>query len=61
MAGRFDERCPHCEMKIEHLYDSFIAGDYRIDFSFPCPFCDKEIIVDVHTVPEFELSKPEGE
>lgn len=57
--GRFDECCPHCEKKIKYLNDFFCGADYASDFTFDCPACSKEIQCDVHSVPEFELSKPQ--
>jgi len=57
--GRFDECCPHCNKKIKTLNDVMIGADYASDFKFDCPHCSKEIQCDVHSVPEFELSKPQ--
>lgn len=53
---RFDGRCPHCNERIA-VYDHFVAHDYSLDFRMDCPLCDETIQVDVHTVPEFELSQ----
>ena len=57
-TGQFDESCPHCSRKVG-VYDAFMASDYEHQFSFECNSCGKWIAVDVHTVPEFELSKPD--
>jgi endogenous inhibitor of DNA gyrase (YacG/DUF329 family) len=55
--SRWDERCPHCEQKI-HIAEMWQRhGDYSTDWQVDCPKCGKVIQVDVHSVPEFELSK----
>lgn len=53
--GRFDECCPHCEAKIADIDTRFCDADYKTDFTFDCPHCEKVIQCDVHSVPEFEL------
>lgn len=55
--GNFDERCPHCSIRIMGMSARFESHDYATDFKFDCPECGKKIQCDVHSVPEFELSK----
>ncbi len=54
--SRWNERCPSCDFKID-VHSYFVSHDYSTDFQIDCPICDKPIQVDVHPVPEFELSK----
>lgn len=54
--GTFAERCPYCETKID-VYDHFISHDYASNFEIDCPSCEETIEVDVHAVPEFEMSR----
>lgn len=56
--SRFDERCPHCEAKLD-FYSVFQASDYEIEFDFECSSCGGKIEVYVHSVPEFEAMKAE--
>ena len=53
--GRFDERCPYCETKID-VHDHFVSHDHARSFVMECPnpACQKEI--DVDAIPEFRLS-----
>ena len=62
MAG-FDGHCPHCNHDIgdTRLHAIWIDRDYGTDVSFRCDKCDKPIQMYVHSVPEFELEKPETE
>lgn len=55
--GNFNECCPHCAEPIE-VQSYFESNDYSDEFTFDCPYCNRAIEVDVHAVPEFELSKP---
>lgn len=59
-VGRFDEKCPHCEKKLD-VHHEFQRRDYAAAFIFNCPFCEKPISCDVHSIPEFELEKYKGQ
>lgn len=52
--GRFDDKCPHCEVDVD-VQVPFEAAEYSHTFSFECPNCEEHIFVNVSMVPEFEL------
>lgn len=59
--GNFTGNCPHCGHRMNEgvLYEMMVRADYKNDFRFACLACERDIQCDVHSVPEFELSKPE--
>jgi len=59
--GNFTGNCPHCGHHMSHgvLYEMMVGADYKSNFRFACLRCSVDIECDVHSVPEFELSKPE--
>lgn len=59
LDSRWDDRCPHCETKVE-MHPYFEAADYATTFKFECPCCKRLINVTVHAVPEFELEPCDG-
>jgi len=57
---RWDKCCPHCEKKIDDLYNRWAnSGEYPTEMKLNCPHCGKVVDVWVIKVPEFALSKPE--
>lgn len=57
---RWDECCPHCEQKIE-IYGLWVnSADYATSWEVDCPHCLRRIEVEVVSVPEFGLAKPES-
>lgn len=59
--GNFTGNCPHCGHHMSHgvLYEQMVRADYGTYFQFDCLRCSALIQCDVHSVPEFELSKPQ--
>lgn len=62
MSG-FDGHCPHCNHDIgdQELHRIWVDRDHGNDVIFRCPSCEKEVQMFIHSVPEFELEKPETE
>jgi transcription elongation factor Elf1 len=51
----WNETCPTCGAK-NNLYDAFVSKDYNTEFRVPCQGCGRELLVEVHSVPEFEVT-----
>lgn len=59
ISGKFDERCPKCGKHIAP-YDHFQQHDYALEFSVECPGCSEKLVIEVHSVPEFEIFTQEA-
>jgi hypothetical protein len=57
MSG-FDLKCPHCLHKHdEHLiYQSWASRGHNSEFEIGCEHCHLTLVVNVHSVPEFEIT-----
>lgn len=59
--SRWDECCPHCEVKIADINTRFCRADYSQEFDMECPHCERRFGVRVEHVPSFEFTAETNE